>query len=166
MELDYIEEKIKIINHRTQEIKVHKAKLLDIVYLYQKYNDNNLTNKIKILKNDISEYKIYVNKKIDDDEYNYKQNTHILKILFIITLLFFIITVYEDEVTKHILQTNINIFKFLIIIDILSIISTTILLFICSENHDYNEQRKNIEIQLNYFYHLCDSVIYSIEKEK
>lgn len=60
MELDYIKEKINIINYGSQEMKVYKEKLLDITYLYRKYRDNKLINRIINLKDDILEYKIYI----------------------------------------------------------------------------------------------------------
>lgn len=109
--------------------------------------------------------RIYTNKKIDNREYNYKQNIYILRRLFIISLVFFILSVYETEINQNIVQINIDLSKPLIIIDIVCIISTIVLLFFCLSDDNFDEKRKKIEIQLHYFDHLCDNAIYSIEKK-
>lgn len=90
---------------------------------------------------------------------------YFLRKLFIINLLFIVLSTYEKEITKNILQINIDLSKFLIIINIVSIFSTIVLSSIWLTEYNYDDKRKNIEIQLYYFYHLCDSIIYSIEKE-
>lgn len=165
MELNYIKERLNlnIMKHDTQEIGMYKAKLLDIIYLYEKYGDSNLIDSIKELKSDVLSYKKYINKEIDNKEYNYKKNIYKFKKLLIISLLFIILIFYEKEI-HNILQINVNFQKLLTIINFICIISTCFLLMVCIFDGNYNEERKSIDIQLNYFEHLFSSIIYSVEK--